>query len=86
MQFAIHVDAGSVDVSLHELLFKRFHAVALRLNGLSFRLRHKVHAVADKRARVEAYPPIPGYPDPPVYTGPKPPSKAGDEDRLWRIG
>lgn len=86
VQLAIGVEAGSVDVSLHELFFKRFRAVGLTLEGLSFRLRHKVHAVGDDRVRVEAYPPIEGYPDPPLYTGPEPPSKPGEEDELWRIG
>lgn len=86
VQLAINVDAGSVDVSLHELLFKRFRAVALTLDGLSFRMRHKVPAVEEEsRARIEAYPPIDGYPDPPLYTGPKPASKPGEEDALWRI-
>lgn len=85
VQFAVGVQAGSVDVSLHELFFKRFHAVRLSLEGLSFRFRHKVHAVGDNRSRVEAYPPIAGYPDPPLYAGPKPPRQPGEEDELWRI-
>lgn len=86
VQLAVGVGAGTIDVSLHELLFKRFHALAVTLDGLSFRLRHKVHAVGDNRARVEAFPPIAGYPDPPLYTGPEPPSTPGEESKLWRIG
>jgi len=86
VQFALRVESGVVDVSLHELVLKRFRAVSLRAEGISFRFRHKLSAVGDdNRLRVAAYPPIEGYPDPPLYPGPKPPSDPEAIRRLWQV-
>lgn len=85
VQFAVRAQAGSVDVSLHELFFKRFHAVAVTLEGLSFRFRHKLSAVGGGRGRVAAYPPITGYSDPPLYDGPKPSPGPGQQGEAWAV-
>jgi hypothetical protein len=85
VQLSVAADSGVLDVSLHELLLRRFHATNVDVHGLSYRFRHKVTPDAARTARVAAYPSIRGFEDPPVYGGeekpPKPPTRAG----VWQI-
>lgn len=85
MQFAVLVDSGSVKVSLHDLLFKRFHATRVDLQGLAFRFRTKVQPSEASSPRVAAFPAIAGFPDPPVLDGPKPAPTPDAEYDLWHI-
>ncbi len=85
IQFAIEVERGEVDVSLHELFVKRFRAMSLSTEGTSFRFRHKVHAVGENAERLAAYPPIGDYPDPPLYTEPEPAPVTDADYDLWEI-
>jgi hypothetical protein len=85
IQFAVLADSGVVKVSLHDLLFRRFHATRVELQGLAFRLREKVQPSDADSARVAAFPPIAGFADPPVVDGPKPPATPDAEYDLWQI-
>lgn len=85
IEFGVSVEAGVVSVSLHELPFKRFHADSLSVEGLSFRFRHKLEPADVHQAWVAALPPIPGFPDPPVYVGVKPAHVPDAEYDLWQV-
>ena len=85
VQFALSA-SGVVDVSLHELVLRRFRAVRLTTTDTTFRMRHKLHSVEPKNAlRVAAYPPIKGFQDPPLYSGPKSPPIPDAEYDLWSV-
>ena len=85
LQLAVAADSALVEVSLHDLLFRRFHADRVSLLGLSFRLRHKVDPVDAERPWVAAYPSIRGFADPPLHVGERPPPTPDEEYRLWQI-
>jgi hypothetical protein len=85
VQFEVGIESAVVDVSLLELSSKKFHALRVRAEGVSFRARHKVHAVGPDARRLAAYPPIAGFSDPPLYVGKKPPPIPDSEYDLWEI-
>ena len=85
IEFGVSIEAGVVSVSLHELPFKRFHADSLSAEGLSFRFRQKLEHTEVGQAWVAALPPIPGFPDPPLKLGIKPPPVPDAEYGLWQI-
>src|SRR5689334_12871161 len=60
LQLAVAADSAQIEVSLHDLLFRRFHADRVSLLGLSFRLRTKVDPPDAERPWVAAYPSIRG--------------------------
>jgi hypothetical protein len=88
VEFQIGVERGTLDVSLHELAVKRFHALRVDGQAVSYRMRHKVSRVGKEGPRLAAYPPIPGFRDPPLYAkgedGPAPPIPDQDYD-LWEV-
>jgi hypothetical protein len=67
VEFLISVAKGTLDVSLHELAVRRFHALRVDAEKVSYRMRHKVSRVGKEGPRLAAYPPIPGFRDPPLY-------------------
>lgn len=85
VQFEVTVESAMVDVSLLELASKKFHALRVRAQGVSFRARHKVHAVGLDARRLAAYPPIAGFSDPPLYVGKEPAPIPESEYDLWEI-
>ncbi len=87
VQFEVALAQVDVDISLSELLFKKFHATKLVSEGTRFRLRHKLIVVGDDAERVAAYPPIQGFADPPYYVGVRPPPIAAttSEHDLWSV-
>lgn len=85
VQFEVTVESAVVDVSLLELIQRRFHALKVRAEGVGFRARHKTHSVGLDARRLAAYPPIAGFADPPLYVGPPPPPISDDEYNLWEV-
>jgi hypothetical protein len=85
VQFEVTVESAMVDVSLLELASKKFHALRVRAEGVTFRARHKVHAVGLDARRLAAYPPIAGFSDPPLYVGKEPAPIPDSEYDLWEI-
>ena len=85
VEFEVAVERGTLDVSLHELFRKRFHALRVDGEGVGYRMRHKLSHVGLEGPRVAAYPPIAGFPDPPLFRGPpSPPIPDADYD-LWEV-
>lgn len=84
VQFLLTLERAQVDISLLELPKRAFHALWVDAEGVSFKMRHKVHAVENAR-RLAAYPKIEGFSDPPLYRGPKPPPISDADYDLWRI-
>jgi hypothetical protein len=88
VEFLIGVERGTLDVSLHELAMKRFHALRVDGSAVSYRMRHKVSRVGKEGPRLAAYPPIPGFADPPLYAKgedrPSPPIPEEEYD-LWEV-
>jgi hypothetical protein len=87
IQFLIAIERGSLDVSLHELLRKRFHALRVDADNVSYRMRHKVSRVGKEGPRLAAYPPIEGFADPPLFEGPPEPEPEipDSQDHLWDV-
>jgi hypothetical protein len=84
-QLSVAADSGVVKVSLHDLLFRRFHATDVSLSGLAFRFRQKVEPRDGMQPYVAAFPPIRGFADPPVLSGEEPPPVPDAEYDLWQI-
>jgi hypothetical protein len=85
IQFLIGIERGSLDVSLHELVGKRFHVLHVDADNVSYRMRHKVSRVGEEGARLAAYPPIEGFADPPLFEG-APSRPIPDQDyHLWDV-
>jgi hypothetical protein len=85
VQFEVALAHAEVDISLSQLLFKKFHITKLDAEGTRFRMRHKLIAVGDAAERVAAYPPIRGFADPPYYVGVRPPPIPDSEYDLWQV-
>lgn len=85
VQFLLEIEHAELDVGLDELMHKRFHAFRLRADGVSFFMRHKLHEAAGHGERLAAFPPIPGFADPPLYRGPHPPPIPDAEYDLWQV-
>jgi hypothetical protein len=85
VQFQVAIDSGTMDVDLSDLPFKKFHVLRLAADGVSFRMRHKVHAVGSDGARLAAYPPIHGFADPPLYKGAPSPPVPDSEYNAWSV-
>lgn len=87
VQFEVALAGADVDISLSELIFKKFHVTKLVAQGTRFRMRHKLIVVGDDAERVAAYPPIRGFADPPYYVGVRPPPLATttSERDLWSV-
>ncbi len=84
VQFLLTIEDARVDLSLLELTQRTFHALWVEAEGVSFKMRHKVHAVENAR-RLAAYPKIEGFADPPLYRGSKPPPIPDSDYDLWQI-
>jgi hypothetical protein len=85
VQFEVALTSADVDISLSQLLFKKFHVTKLDAAGTRFRMRHKLITVGDGAERVAAYPPIEGFADPPYYVGLRPAPIPDDEYDLWSV-
>lgn len=83
VQIELRIAKASVNVSLHELLWRRFHATSVETEGTEFRLRHRVRRLDDHAARVAAYPPISGFEGPPLYEGEA--SQADSAEEGWSV-
>jgi len=82
-QWLLSFDRAVLDVDLPALAGRRFHVVALRGDGVSFRLRRRLDARPEARLDPELLPPIPGLDDPP-----EPPPEAlyhRPEGPGWRV-
>ena len=85
VEFLIVVERGFLDVSLHELAKKRFHALRVDGDNVTYRMRHKLSHVGKEALRVAAYPPIPGFADPPLFVGPPGVPIPDSEYDLWDV-
>ncbi|HKY38869.1 MAG TPA: hypothetical protein VJN18_23170 [Polyangiaceae bacterium] len=86
VQFEVAFDRAQVDISLSDLLLKRFRVTRLEAEGTRFRMRHKLLVVGDDAERVAAYPPIRGFADPPYYVGIRPAGVSDEEAaELWEV-
>jgi hypothetical protein len=85
IQFLVGIERGSLDVSLHELLRKRFHAVRVDADNVSYRMRHKLSRVGKEGPRLAAYPPIEGFSDPPLFEEPPSPEIPDKDYHLWDV-
>jgi hypothetical protein len=85
VQFFVGAERGTLDVSLHQLFLRRFHALRVDADNVTYRMRHKLHSVGKEGPRVAAYPPIEGFADPPLFEGQPPPPVADSEYALWNV-
>src|SRR6187399_2488055 len=60
VQVAIDVDHGHADIDLLPLTRRKFHARRVEVEGVSYRMRHKLSQVGEQAARLAAYPKIAG--------------------------
>jgi hypothetical protein len=85
VQFLVGIERGSLDLSLHELVSKRFHLVRVDADEVSYRMRHKVSRVGLEGPRLAAYPPIEGFRDPPLFDSPPSPEIPDSKYDLWDV-
>lgn len=85
VQFQVLLERATLDLNLSDLIRRKFHAHSLLAEGVSFRMRHKSHAVGTNGLRFAAYPKIEGFADPPLYYGVKSPSTPDAEYNAWQI-
>lgn len=85
IQFQIDIEEARVNVALHRLPFREFSGSDVSADGVRFKLRHNVHSLETAKRRLDAFPPIDGYPDPPVYKEPPPPPVPEEEDKRFTI-
>jgi hypothetical protein len=86
VQFEVALGSAEVDISLSQLLFKKFRVTRLDAQGTRFRMRHKLIVVGDDAERVAAYPPIRGFADPPYFVGLRPPPTPEEVSRhFWEV-
>lgn len=84
-QLSVSADSGVVRVCLHDLFLSRFHATDVALSGLAFKFREKVEPSEGMLPHVAAFPPIAGFPDPPLRLGAPPPPLSDADYDLWQI-
>lgn len=85
IQAAIDVEHGQVDIDLLPLLNRKFHALWVDVQGVDFRMRHKLSKVGDQGPRLAGYPRIAEFSDPPLFVGPDPGPVSDFNNRLWEI-
>lgn len=85
VQLFLELERASMRIDLLALTHRTFHVRGLDGTGVAFRLRHKLSSAEGQEGRLAAYPPIPGFPDPPVRK-PRPKEEIPDEAYdLWTI-
>jgi hypothetical protein len=82
IEWEARLERVSVRVRLSDLLRRRFRALSVRANGLSFRLRERLDAIEATPARLARYPGIAGFTAPPLRDPPAPAESPGNP---WRI-
>ncbi len=84
VEWEVRIEDCGVRISLPDLLRKKFHAVSVDAQGLTFRLRQRILPGSDAVKRAEFLPPIEGFPPVPVRGRPPtgPTEDAGD---LWGV-
>lgn len=85
VQMLLDLEKLDMRVDLLDLTRQKFHVRGLDGRGVGFRMRHKLASAEGQEGRLAAYPPIAGFPDPPVRT-PTPSREITDEAYdLWTI-
>ena len=66
VEWLLAIDRADVQISLFDLLRRRFHATSIRASGVSFRARLRIDPADSSAEVLAALPPIPGFADPPT--------------------
>ena len=86
VEWALTLDHAVVDVSLVDLLSRKFHATRLRGSGFTIRARLRLDRAAATPEVVAALPSITGFADPPLLDGePAPPPLTDATYKLWMV-
>jgi len=83
VEFEAALQGVTVRVSLADLLGRRFHATRVRARNLGFRLRERLRPEQATPARLDRYPRIEGFSDPPLRG--TTPSRSEPAGTPWRI-
>lgn len=85
VQFLLEIDQAQTDIALTELLSRRFHATRTRVEGVSWRMLHKLKEASPER--FEAFPKIFGFARPAVQDQPEPTGRRAqkDIDNQWTV-
>lgn len=85
VQMLIDLEHVGMSIDLLALTHQTFRVKSLDGRGATFRLRHKLASAEGQEGRLAAYPPIIGFPDPPVRK-PKPSRQIPDDEyNLWTV-
>jgi hypothetical protein len=82
IEWEARLEGASVRVRLSDLLRRRFRAVSVRADALSFRLRERLERPEATPARLSRFPRITGFGEPPLRDPPSAPAPPGDP---WRV-
>lgn len=83
LEWALRSEDASLDVHLHELLFRRFHADRVRGERFSFRMRLRLTPDEADLPAARALPSIPGFADPPLLAAGPPEAIDDAHYDLW---
>ena len=81
VQFEIAIEHARGTLSLFELARKRLHFRSLDAEGVRFRFRHKLMRILGNERRLEHFPRIDGFADPPMLL----PEPLTDKTKNWAI-
>jgi hypothetical protein len=88
VQIWVGVPRGTLEVDLLALARRRLHLLRVDGEEVTYRMRHKLSRVGKEGPRVAAYPPIQGFADPPLFSGPAAepsPGSPGVHDDAWDV-
>jgi hypothetical protein len=85
VQFLLEVEQAQTDIALTDLLSRKFHATRTRVEGVSWRMLHKLKEASPER--FEAFPKIFGFARPAVQDQPEPTERMSqqDIDNQWTV-
>ena len=86
IQWYARMDDATIQISLVDLLFRRFHATRVRARGLTFRLREREEEKEVSPPHAARLPDIPGFANPPRQAaGPAPEPTESERRRFWAV-
>ncbi len=85
IQFQLGIDRATLRIDLFSLARRTFSASHIEADGVTFHFRHKFLPMQVNERRAAAYPPIPGFSDPPLKARYIDPPLTDADYNLWTV-
>src|SRR5436305_325355 len=79
------VEDATRRIDLWALVHQRLRFSKVSGDGVSYRMRLKMQSLAGNELRVKAFPPIPGFAEPPLAPAVKKPDTPAELEKLWTV-